>query len=207
MGVGVGQLAAGRDVEAVHLRAMVGIAVADHHDGIAGDQHLVIPGPAARCARREGIDAVDRQQGLAMQVDGEQPAPAQHDQMVTVDLDDAAFVDASRLDIGDAGIGGRCGLRRSFRCSRRGGRRRRRIGSGGLEPAVCRLGAPQERGQLVVGTQAAHALFAKYRRGHGHGDCPGQHCALQHAPHFRSEFNHPPALHRFAKPILARADE
>ena len=59
----------------------------------------------------------DRLQLLVANLDGEQPPAPQDDQVVAVQLDDAAFVDAGVLHVGDriGRCGGFCGRRRRFR--------------------------------------------------------------------------------------------
>jgi hypothetical protein len=48
------------DVEEADLRAAALVAVADDGDGVAGDQHLVIPRVARIDVGAEGIDGGDR---------------------------------------------------------------------------------------------------------------------------------------------------
>jgi hypothetical protein len=75
-------------------------------------------------SRRIGVDRRHRRQPLAVDRHREQPPAPQDHQMIAVHLDDAAFVDAGMLHVGDAVFGFRRGLRggRRSRCLRGEGR-------------------------------------------------------------------------------------
>ena len=189
IGGAVGQAAGGIDIEQAHFRAAAAVAVADHHHGVARDQHLVVPAAGRIAARRKRVDRRHRPQCLPVHVDGEQLAAPEHYQMLAMHLDDAAFVDAGRLGIGDRFIcrdGNRAGhlarfRRRRFGHRRRHGRRHGRRFCHGLN-----LGAPQPldffllREQLVqVGRQRLFAGkrgqgLARRRVGGGSGGMRGE---------------------------------
>ncbi len=89
------------DVEQADLRAAAVVAVADDGDGIAGDQHFVVPAATGIHTGSKSIYGCDRAQRVAAHFQSKQPAAPQYYQMASVLLDDAAFVDARGLDVGE----------------------------------------------------------------------------------------------------------
>ena len=80
------------------------VAVAHHDDLVAVDQHLVIRCTLRVEARVEGVYRSDRTERRVAYGDGEQPAAPQDDQVVAMQLHDAALVHPGVLGVGDRGI-------------------------------------------------------------------------------------------------------
>ena len=118
----VGELARARDLEQADLGAAARVAVADHDDGVAGDEHLVVPRAARIDVSAERVGGGHRPQVAVADPHREEPPAPQDHEVVAVHLDDPAFVDAGVLDVGDRLVlGGRLGR---LGRGRRGGRRR-----------------------------------------------------------------------------------
>jgi hypothetical protein len=170
----VRQPAAAGDLEQADLGAAARVAVADHGDGVAGKQHLVVPRAARVHLGAERVGRRHRLERAAGDADREETPAPQHDEVLAVQLDDSAFVDAGVLDVGDR-VGHRFGGR-----FRRGGRR----GRGGrdlahealrdrevpaprllLAPALHLLGpAPEEVRQLLFAGECGERLPRCSRR-------------------------------------------
>ena len=124
------------DREQAHLRAAPLVAVADHDHPVALHQHFVVP-LRRLGAVRVGIHRRDRPELARAHRDGEEPPAPEHHQVVAVQLDDAALVDAGVLRVGDRFV--------AVRHGRRHGRLHAVRGQGFLE-------LDRARGQLEVRT-------------------------------------------------------
>jgi hypothetical protein len=177
VGGAIAQLARTREIEQRELGAAARVAVADHHHGVLPDQHLVVPGAARVDVGAERVDRGNRLE--TADFEREEPAAAQDHQMLAVQLDDAALVDAGVLDVGDGiGQGGR----------RAGGRRLHRFRPALGEPALMLLGPALEQGlQLGLagkGFQGAFGRGGVYERherqnGGGEGETKSEHAILR----------------------------
>ena len=81
------------DVEEADLGAPALVREADHDHGVVAHQHLVVPRPARLDARAERIRHGNRRQLVALHAHGEEASPSKHDQVIAVDLDDAAVLE------------------------------------------------------------------------------------------------------------------
>ena len=133
IGALVREPAGARDVEQADLGAAARVAVADHRDRVAGDQHLVVPRAARVDVGAERVGGRHRLERAAGDADGEEAPAPQHDEVLAVQLDDPALVDAGVLDVGDR-VGHRLGRLRG-----RGGGGRRTLGEHALRR--CRVAA------------------------------------------------------------------
>ena len=97
----ISEIARRVDSEQTDFRAAAFVAVADHGHCIFRDQHLVVPGVARIDLRAERIRHRNRLQCAAANRHREQAPAPQHDQMIAVQLDDIAFVNAGVLRVGD----------------------------------------------------------------------------------------------------------
>ena len=93
------------DIEDTELGAAPLVAVPDHDDPIAGDEQLIVPGGARVDARSERVHRGDRFQVVPTDGDREQATAAQDDQVIAVELHDAALVHARVLRVGDRVLG------------------------------------------------------------------------------------------------------
>src|SRR5262245_15518513 len=89
------------DVEKANFRAATLVAIADHRDGVAGNEHLVVPGVTGIDVWTKGIDSGYWSQRAVADCDCEESTPTQDYQVIAVKLDNATFVDPGVLSIGD----------------------------------------------------------------------------------------------------------
>src|SRR4029077_20788456 len=121
IGRAIGELTQFVDVEETDFCSAAFVAVADNCDGIAGDQHLVIPGVAWIDVWTKSSDSGNWSQCASADCDGEETTASQDHEVIAVQFDNATLVDASVLYVGNRlvvfrfllGIGtlGGCGLR------------------------------------------------------------------------------------------------
>ena len=115
------------EVEQPDLGAAARVAVADHDDRRARDQQLVVPRATRVGARRVGVEHRSALQRVGADAHREEPPATQDHQVIPRTLDDAPFVDAGGLHVGDR-IGAARGVGALRRTLGRGrGRRGRRL--------------------------------------------------------------------------------
>src|SRR5215211_5745991 len=95
----IAELAVVGDVEEPYFRTPALVAVADHDDSVTGHEHLVVPGAVWIDVRPEGVGMRDWPQRAITDSDGEKTSATQHDEVIPMYLDDAAFVDACVLRV------------------------------------------------------------------------------------------------------------
>src|SRR6266851_3933108 len=89
------------DIEQSDFGAAPLITVTNHRNGIFRHQHLVVPGIARIDVRSKGVNSGNWFQRVTANGHCEQAASAKHDQMIAMQLDDAAFIYAGVLNVGD----------------------------------------------------------------------------------------------------------
>src|SRR5438552_10080252 len=93
------QLACVIDLEYPDFRAASLVAVTDDRDGVVRDKHLVVPGGTRIDIRSESVAGGDRLQCVIADSYCKKPAASQDHQMITMQLNDVAFIHSRMLNV------------------------------------------------------------------------------------------------------------
>src|SRR5215470_8062795 len=101
IGRAISKLARRIDLEQADFCATSCVAIADYDDCVFRNQHLVVPGGCRVDIRAKSINAGDWSQSAIIDCNGEEAAATQNNQVIAMQLDDGAFINAGMLHIGD----------------------------------------------------------------------------------------------------------